>query len=354
MLTPPPLFGHSTLSKSYFLTHFHSDHYGGITANWNAGTIYCSEATANLLNQQLRVDRKFIHPLPMFEPIVLESKGKPITITLLDANHCPGAVMFLFNVAKQREILHVGDFRWNRDMMLQQGPLASISSGKLLLDELFLDTTYCNPKYTLPTQEEAIKATVSIVKGEIQNSKERKCRTLHLFGSYTIGKERIYLGVAEQLGLKVYVDPRRHRILSALGWSKERMALLTTNKAESNVWVIPLGEINMKKLPEYMISTVNRKKVPFDRIVGYRPTGWSMPKSGNIVASRASGNIIIHGIPYSEHSSFPELVDCLQCLRPKKIVPTVNASKSSEQVDMLLKALRQKQTTLPFPARVRK
>ena len=50
----------------------------------------------------------------------------------------------------------------------------------------------------------------------------------------------------------------------------------------------------------------------------------------------------------TEHSSFPELVDCLETLRPQKIVPTVSVSKSKEQVDTLLHALRNKQTRLSF------
>jgi hypothetical protein len=35
----------------------------------------------------------------------------------------------------------------------------------------------------------------------------------------------------------VYVDKRRFRILSALGWPKEKLALLTTQPEESNIWV---------------------------------------------------------------------------------------------------------------------
>jgi hypothetical protein len=89
---------------------------------------------------------------------------------------------------------------------------------------------------------------------------------------------------------------------------------------------------------------------PYDQIAGYRPTGWSLGSkpSSSVVSSRRSGNLTIHSVPYSEHSSFPELVDCLECLKPQRIVPTVNASKSSEQITTLMRALREKQTTLSF------
>lgn len=149
----------------------------------------------------------------------------------------------------------------------------------------------------------------------------------------------------------MYVDSSRFKILSALNWPKEKIELLTTNKEETCIWVVPLGHINMKKLREYF-PTANSKPFSraYDQIVAYRPTGWSLGSkpSASLISSRRNDNIAIHSVPYSEHSSFPELVDCLECLKPQRIVPTVNASKSSEQVTTLLTALRQKQSTLPF------
>ena len=58
--------------------------------------------------------------------------------------------------------------------------------------------------------------------------------------------------------------------------------------------------------------------------------GWSFQKKG--VAVRKEGNITIYGIPYSEHSSYDELRDCVRMLRPRKLIPTVNAAdKASAQ-----------------------
>ena len=50
--------------------------------------------------------------------------------------------------------------------------------------------------------------------------------------------------------------------------------------------------------------------------------GWSYQKKG--LQTRREGNVTIYGIPYSEHSSFAELRDCVKRLRPKQIIPTVN------------------------------
>jgi DNA cross-link repair 1A protein len=335
-------YADSSLTKNYFLTHFHSDHYGGIVKSWNSGIIYCSLPTANLVSQQLGVDRKFIHPLGMNIPVVLESKGKPVTVTLLDANHCPGAVMFLFQVG-YRNILHVGDFRWNRTLMYHD--LKDFFTQNIRLDDLFLDTTYCDEKYCLPTQDEAIEAAISKAEAEVIACRKAGKRLLMLFGAYTIGKERIYLAVAEKLGMKVYVDSRRRKILSALGWSEEKLSILTTDRHATSLWVVPLGHINFKHFSMYcngsdkVFSTRS-----FDKVVGFRPTGWSLSgcKNGEIISTQSNGIFTVHGVPYSEHSSFPELVDCIECLRPSRIIPTVSVSKSEQQVALLLGAVKNK------------
>jgi DNA cross-link repair 1A protein len=333
-------------THQFFLTHFHADHYGGITKNWKYGTIYCSHITASLVQSQLGVESHHLHPLPLFQPITLTSKGQSVTVTLLDANHCPGSVMFLFQIG-EKYILHVGDFRWNRAVMQAQAPLLPFLQKEKKLETLYLDTTYCNEKYTLPSQQVTIDETIRTVEEQLRQVPFPNL--LFIFGSYSIGKERIYMAVAEHLNCKVYVDPRRYRILSQLQWSPEQKARLTTNPQDTCLWVVPLGHINMQRLHHYRSISTKQFTKQFDRVVGFRPTGWThspKSKSKSVVNIVHKGNIVVCGVPYSEHSSFPELVDCIHGLQPRIIIPTVSVGRSQKQVDILLKALREGKTLI--------
>ena len=345
-------YASSALPQTHFLSHFHSDHYGGITKAWNNGKLYCSLPTAKLVESQLGVDKNYLHPLPMETPVVIDCYDKLVTVKLLDANHCPGAVMFLFNIGS-KTVLHVGDMRWDRAVMISNSLLKELASGHASrIDELYLDTTYCEEKYaSMPTQKEAISAAVKMAGAEIEDLSRNACPPLLLFGSYTIGKERIYLSVARELKSKVFVTPKKFKILSlALGFSPVKMrTLFTTDKSEAGIWIVPMGHCNFKTMMQYLDEANARSKGlcsrKFSRVVAFRPTGWTFApttKRKGLITTRNSGIMTIHGIPYSEHSSFSELVDCVRCLKPKKIIPTVNVMKSEEQVEFLLKAAHEK------------
>lgn len=85
--------------------------------------------------------------LPLDVPTVVDDLGMPVRVTPIDANHCPGAVMLLFEVPGKagttRRILHTGDFRWIPEMA-QHPALA----GKPL-DVLMIDTTYADVRALL-------------------------------------------------------------------------------------------------------------------------------------------------------------------------------------------------------------
>ncbi|KAL1524449.1 hypothetical protein AB1Y20_019344 [Prymnesium parvum] len=78
----------------------------------------------------------------------------------------------------------------------------------------------------------------------------------------------------------------------------------------------------------------------YDSLVAFRPSGWCLPRHGGRSGGIArAGAVRLHEVPYSEHSSFTELISCVRDLRAGKIIPTVNTNSSGKadaMVQMLL------------------
>lgn len=180
---------HETITQ-HFLTHFHSDHYGGISKNWcyervfgEGGDIgdesnykkiiYCTTITAKLLTLRFSVDPKFIQPLDMNKRYLIRdfssldsdisecnnTTSPGLFVTPITANHCPGSAIFLFESlsidGSEYRILHCGDFRVNREILDNPmiAPFNIQNTNDLHLDKVYLDTTYMSPLYNFPKQE---------------------------------------------------------------------------------------------------------------------------------------------------------------------------------------------------------
>ncbi|KDO26157.1 hypothetical protein SPRG_08518 [Saprolegnia parasitica CBS 223.65] len=89
-----------SLSTTYVLSHFHSDHYGGLGRSFSAGIIYCTPTTARLVQLCLGVDKKYLHPLPLHQPYVLADHKAQMTF--IDANHCPGPRSSCFSSSRAK------------------------------------------------------------------------------------------------------------------------------------------------------------------------------------------------------------------------------------------------------------
>lgn len=313
--------------NAYFLSHFHSDHYVGLTSSWCHGPIYCSKVTGNLMKQQLRVDPKWVVCLD-FEEKVEVPGTQGVAVTMIPANHCPGSSLFLFEKVlgkgsnpKIQRVLHCGDFRacpaHIAHPLLMPNIVDSITgkTKQQKIDVCYLDTTYLNPRYAFPSQEEVITAcadmcvslkkeraeegdawetakreragssmakfisSVPALKPEddsiamsISDSKNAKSRgrLLVVCGTYSIGKERICMGIARALDCKIWAPPGKMRICAALE-DPELMSRMTDDPREAQIHMQMLMEIRPETLQDYL----NSYKPHFSRVVGFRPSGWN-------------------------------------------------------------------------------
>ncbi|KAM3569480.1 hypothetical protein VYU27_008425 [Nannochloropsis oceanica] len=223
--------------SAYFLTHYHSDHYWGLRPSFSKGTIFCSEITGALLIGKLGIKPQFVHMLPMERPTTIEG----VEVTLLDANHCPGAVMLVFHLKRaNKTILHTGDFRASDGLRARMTAWLRARGRKI--DTVYLDTTYCNHKYTFPSQA-SVLASLSLL---ARREKEAAPSTLFYVGTYSIGKERAVRAVAEGIGSKVYADKHKERTLRLAGeWDD---GLYSSDARECSVRMAWLGRLRAEKM----------------------------------------------------------------------------------------------------------
>ncbi|KAJ4396758.1 DNA cross-link repair protein PSO2/SNM1 [Gnomoniopsis smithogilvyi] len=434
---------------AYFLSHFHSDHYIGLTANWTHGPIYCSKVTGSLVKSQLKTAEKYVIELE-FEDKVPVPGTNGAFVTMIPANHCPGSSLFLFEKevsnpnpnAKSKEkrlqrILHCGDFRacsahveHPRLKPEITDPIGRLKQQKI--DVCYLDTTYLNPRYSFPPQNDVIQACADLcleldttlredneaewnsvlrrregrgagINDDVsrffvaadnkpsaktktsaskpsdpinpnaltmlgQRAMANRNRLLIVCGTYSIGKERICKAIALALQTKIFASPAKIRICSQLG-DPELTALMTSNPHEAQVHMQMLMELRAETLAEYL----DHHRPHFGRVIGLRPSGWSyrptMANNGSGATAQVTANMppssvpttqILHGpnwrtrfgpkdlvpqqgssreamcfgVPYSEHSSFRELMLFVMSLRIEKIVPTVNVGSAPSRKRM--------------------
>jgi len=172
--------------------------------------------------QTYRHLKNLLKAIPLDTPTVIElAPGNEVRVTLLDANHCVGAVMFLIE-GGGKAVLYTGDIRsesWWVDSLKRNPVLASYSAppgGAPLnkLDCIYLDTTFVvsgreDPYCHFPPKADGLAELLQKV---AQYPKD----TLFYVDAWTFGYEDVWQALANFLGSQVHVDRYRHGMYSAL------------------------------------------------------------------------------------------------------------------------------------------
>jgi len=318
---------------SWFLTHFHADHARGLTKGFDRGVVYASRVTTELVRRNVGVDASRLRALD----IGVTARVDGVDVTLLEANHCPGAVMILFEFPDRptaSPVLHTGDFRFH-EAMTRDPTLVRIASAAIR-PILILDTTYCSLEHdNFPSQDRVLAAVRDALTHEDNLGGARK---LFLFGAYTIGKEKVFFEAARTLGRKVYVGNSKRSILDAIDLSREEREFITGDDKRTNLHVVPMSSTSFSK----MAAILKYYKSRFDTVIAFRPTGWTFSaqkKTSRATARRQRGRLVQYGLPYSEHSSLSELRAFVRFMNPEAIFPHVGAD-DKDALESMLKLLR--------------
>ncbi|KAF5541279.1 hypothetical protein FNAPI_10279 [Fusarium napiforme] len=213
-----------------FLSHVHSDHLAGIES-LRSPFVYCSAATKEILlrlerypcrinyakgvlesrQQTFKHLRKVLKPLPLETPTLIElCPGREIQVTLFDANHCPGAVMFLVE-GDNKSVLYTGDIRsepWFVNSISRKPNLIEYTSGIKTIDKIYLDTSF--------TENVAFQTKAEGIAELLRKVSQYPIDTIFHLQAWTYGYEDVWLALSKALKSKIHVDDYKLRIYGSL------------------------------------------------------------------------------------------------------------------------------------------
>ncbi|KAJ7474010.1 beta-lactamase-like protein, partial [Mycena latifolia] len=358
--------GQETIPALHLLSHTHSDHITGLQAKSFGYTVICSadakemllrhevyaerslheheyRAEATRTYSHLKVDpliypdgskyytgsRDLLRPLPLNTPTEIElSNDESVTITLFDANHCPGAVMFLIEGA-QGAVLHTGDFRaepWFLESITRnpflQPYLASLdahSSGSgdplsKTLEAIYLDTASVMSSAIVPTKADATTGLVNLMKLYPPT-------TYFFINSWTWGYEDVLKAVSRAFRAPIHFDRYKQAIYSnisdpvlrSIGTRDDGATRFhACERFDRCPYVAVTGRASTSHKGGHVVY-VN----PVTMDVGRWRT-YQQEKTLALARGETVSNLLV---PLSRHSPLPELQAFVALFRPRRVVP---------------------------------
>jgi hypothetical protein len=155
--------------------------------------------------------------------------------------------------------------------------------------------------------------------------KPKSKKTLIVVGTYLVGKEKVFLEIANRISSKIYADSDKQKVLNCL--ENDVLSSLLCNDKTSQIHLCSMAHLTKEHLTKRMQESGH------DQVLALKPTGWTKCdrdfKLSSFKPSYITPKIILLPVPYSEHSSFAELEMFVRSFKIEKIVPTVNLSPKS-------------------------
>ena len=228
-----------------------------------------------------------------------------VLVTLIDANHVPGAVMILIK-GYFGNLLYCGDFRYSPEM-LRSSPALNIVLKREDLDELYLDNTFFYPTCDFPPRHEVIEKIMSIL--------EKHPNHRVYIGLRKLGKEQVLVEIAKRLDERILVTKEKFEMLQIL----EMPDVFTTDPNLSRIHCVHLNLLKRR-----FIEAENSKSPTIGIMLTALYYGWDCPN----VPYSISETYNLYVAEYSDHSSFSEIINFVQAVKPKAIKPILDNNQA--------------------------
>ncbi|MFT4177551.1 MAG: ATP-dependent DNA ligase [Luteolibacter sp.] len=266
-----------------FVSHAHADHFS------RHGEILCSETTATLVQRRFHVSAQSLRPQPFNVPIPLEG----FRIRLLPAGHIAGSAMLhLTRTRDNATLLYTGDFKTRRGRTSE--PVNFMSANTLIME-----TTFGLPQYQFPTPLEVETAVLRFVHDAFSDGEIPV-----LFG-YSLGKAQEAYALLCENGIPSVLHPAVAAMTRAC-----REAGVDLPEPPEFDGHVPAGHVLIA--PPNALRTKQLRGLKNKRTAML--TGWAL-QPGSKFRYRVD-----EMIPLSDHADHPGLLECIQRVRPRKIL----------------------------------
>ena len=292
--------------RLFFLSHLHADHTVGLNSSWSLGPIYTSTLNCKMAPKFLPDSVcKVLTPLEMGVDHYLDlgdaGEDPKIRATLIDANHCPGAVMFLFQ-GFFGNVLYTGDFRYSPEILKNPSLMRIVQWEDV--DRLYFDNTFFSPECNFKSREEVVDDCIKFL--------EKHSFHHIMIGCRRLGKEKAIVDLALRLKEKICVDEDKLELFTTMGLKN----VFTTNPEDSRIQLV-----NQNLLTKTHLEAENKKRPIIGIILSALFYGW------NDNPYRDSEKYGLYVFEYSDHSSYHEICDFIECVKPKVAIPIITDTR---------------------------
>ena len=266
-----------------FISHAHSDHTG------IHKEIIVSQPTSQLM--RARMSGEWMeHVLPFHKPWHFSGGEQSCEITLLPAGHIFGSAMSWIQAGNE-SLLYTGDFK------LRSG-LSAEKCEPRHADLLIMETTYGRPHYQFPPTEGVIKGVIRFCREALDNDE-----TPVLLG-YSLGKSQELLCGLGNAGLPIMLHGTVHKltkIYEQFGQCFPPYEKYDAESARGKVLLAPpsvAGSAMLRNLGRTRVAVL---------------TGWAVDPNCRFRYQAHAA------FPLSDHADFPDLVEFVKQVKPKKV-----------------------------------
>jgi len=269
-------------SERAFVSHAHSDHCA------RHKEILSTATTARLMHARMP-GRRIEHHLPFGQTEQLTSDT---TVTLYPAGHIFGSALCLLEHSEHGRLLYTGDFKLRPS-------LSSETCAPPRADVLIMETTFGRPLYVFPPAEKVRADIVQFCQRAIADG------VTPVFFAYGLGKSQELLCILGAAGLPVMLHAETLRlteICRQLGLALPVCREFSADELPGHVLICPPQSLNSAFL----------RRVPARRTA--LVSGWAMDRA-TIFRNRCDA-----AFPLSDHADFPELLQLVELVQPKRVL----------------------------------